>query len=164
MQSSWQMGWTAKASGRAMPRVDRSEPVVSSRHPNNHVGQTAGLLGRATARAVGLWRLLAPTDKNQQTESGNGGNEPGRTLSVFFLFWEGVRRLVARVAGGGLQTMSIAGQVSRAMLSRYSHVRMEAKRRALAEIATRQGAADEKHLEKAERRAAKVIAHPLMVQ
>jgi hypothetical protein len=31
--------------------------------------------------------------------------------------------------------MSIAGHVSRAMLSRYSHVRMEAKRRALDEIA-----------------------------
>ena len=38
--------------------------------------------------------------------------------------------------------MSIAGHVSRAMLSRYSHVRMEAKRRALDEIATRQRAAD----------------------
>ena len=37
--------------------------------------------------------------------------------------------------------MSIAGHVSRAMLSRYSHVRMEAKRRALDEIATRQRAA-----------------------
>jgi hypothetical protein len=32
--------------------------------------------------------------------------------------------------------MSIAGHVSRTMLSRYSHVRMEAKRRALDEIAT----------------------------
>jgi len=40
--------------------------------------------------------------------------------------------------------MSIAGHVSRAMLSRYSHVRMEAKRRALDEIATRQRDADEK--------------------
>ena len=40
--------------------------------------------------------------------------------------------------------MSIAGHVSRAMLSRYSHVRMEAKRRALDEIGTRQAAADEK--------------------
>jgi hypothetical protein len=40
--------------------------------------------------------------------------------------------------------MSIAGHVSRAMLSRYSHVRMEAKRRALDEIATRQREADEK--------------------
>jgi hypothetical protein len=40
--------------------------------------------------------------------------------------------------------MSIAGHVSRAMLSRYSHVRMEAKRRALDEIANRQCAADDK--------------------
>jgi hypothetical protein len=37
--------------------------------------------------------------------------------------------------------MSIAGHGSRAMLSRYSHVRMEAKRRALDEIATRQNVA-----------------------
>ena len=43
--------------------------------------------------------------------------------------------------------MSIAGHVSRAMLSRYSHVRMEAKRRALDEIAARQRAADEKRNE-----------------
>jgi hypothetical protein len=38
------------------------------------------------------------------------------------------------------------------MLSRYSHVRMEAKRRALDEIAARQRAADEKRKEDAERR------------
>jgi len=43
--------------------------------------------------------------------------------------------------------MSIAGQVSQAMLSPYSDVRMEAKRRALDQIATRQRAADEKRLE-----------------
>jgi hypothetical protein len=36
----------------------------------------------------------------------------------------------------------IAGQVSRAMLSRYSHVKMEVKRRALDEVAVRQCAAD----------------------
>jgi hypothetical protein len=48
--------------------------------------------------------------------------------------------------------MSIAGHVSRAMLSRYSHVRMEAKRRALDEIASRQRAADEKRRAEAERR------------
>lgn len=40
--------------------------------------------------------------------------------------------------------MSIAGHVSRAMLSRYSQVRLEAKRRALDEIAVRQRAADVK--------------------
>jgi len=38
--------------------------------------------------------------------------------------------------------MSIAGHVSLAMLSRYSHVRMEAKRRAPDEIAARQRAAE----------------------
>ncbi len=43
--------------------------------------------------------------------------------------------------------MSIAGHVSRAMLARYSHVRMEAKRRVLDEIAARQRAADEKRNE-----------------
>ena len=44
-----------------------------------------------------------------------------------------------------------AGHVSRAMLSRYSHVRIEAKRRALDEIAARQCASDEKRKEDAER-------------
>ena len=33
--------------------------------------------------------------------------------------------------------MSIVGYLSRAMLSRYSHVRMEVKRRAIEEIAAR---------------------------
>jgi hypothetical protein len=47
--------------------------------------------------------------------------------------------------------VSIAEHVSRAMLSRYSHVRMEAKRRALDEIATRQRAADENRKAEAER-------------
>ena len=48
--------------------------------------------------------------------------------------------------------MSIARHVSRAMLLRYSHVRMESKRRALDEIAARQRAADEKRKEEALRR------------
>jgi hypothetical protein len=43
--------------------------------------------------------------------------------------------------------MNIAGHVSRAMLSRYSHVRMEVMRRAFDEIAARQPAADEKRRE-----------------
>src|SRR5450759_5626018 len=46
-----------------------------------------------------------------------------------------------------------AGHGSRAMLSRYSHVRMEAKRRALDEIAVRQRAADEKRGDAERRRA-----------
>ena len=56
--------------------------------------------------------------------------------------------------------MSIAG-VSRAMLSRYSHVRMEAKRRALDEIAARQCAADEKRQREAQHPAA---SQPAVVQ
>ena len=47
--------------------------------------------------------------------------------------------------------MSVAGYVSRAMLSRYSHNRLEAKRRALDEIAVLQRAADEKRSAEAER-------------
>ena len=52
--------------------------------------------------------------------------------------------------------MSVAERVSHAMLSRYSHVRMEAKGRALDEIAARQRAADEKRSEEAEERKARV--------
>ena len=56
--------------------------------------------------------------------------------------------------------MSIAGHVSRAMLSRYSHVRMEAKRRALDEIAARQSAADEERQKDTVRRDAAVAVVP----
>jgi hypothetical protein len=61
--------------------------------------------------------------------------------------------------------MSIAGHVSRAMLSRYSHVRMEAKRRALDEIAARQCAADEKRQQEVERREqAAMVPQAVVVQ
>ena len=61
--------------------------------------------------------------------------------------------------------MSIAGHVSRAMLSHYSHVRMEAKRRALDEIAARQRAADAKRQKEAERQQqAAVVSEDVVVQ
>jgi hypothetical protein len=61
--------------------------------------------------------------------------------------------------------MAIAGLVSRAKLSRYSHVRMEAKRRALDEIAVRQRAADERRKTEAERQqAAAVTSQSAVVQ
>ncbi len=60
--------------------------------------------------------------------------------------------------------MSIAGHVSRAMLSRYSHVRMEAKRRALDEIAARQLAADEKRKAESERQQTLVVTESVVVQ
>ena len=56
---------------------------------------------------------------------------------------------LAESGAGDEVIMSIAGHVSRAMLSRYSHVRMEAKRRALDGIAARQCAADDKRREQA---------------
>ena len=59
--------------------------------------------------------------------------------------------------------MSFAGHVSRAMLSRYSHVRMEAKRRALDEIAVRWRAVDEKRKEDAQQQAA-VVSQAVVVQ
>jgi len=49
------------------------------------------------------------------------------------------------------------------MLSRYSHVRMQAKRRALDEIAARQRAADEKRSKQAEPMKTGV-SEPAMVQ
>lgn len=61
--------------------------------------------------------------------------------------------------------MEIAGHVSRQMLSQYSHIRMEAKRKALAEI-DHQRAAKKAEREKAQRHAAAVdsVAQPLPVQ
>jgi hypothetical protein len=68
-------------------------------------------------------------------------------------------------SGAGEVIMSIAGHVSRAMLSRYSHVRMEATRRALDEIAARQRAADEKRKNEAERQQqAAPVSQPVLVQ
>ena len=59
-------------------------------------------------------------------------------------------------SGAGDQTiMEIGGHVSRQMLSRYSHIRMEAKRKALAEV-DRQRAAGKAQREKAQRHAATV--------
>jgi integrase len=76
--------------------------------------------------------------------------------------------LVTELAEGGAGDeviMSIAGHVSRAMLSRYSHVRMEAKRCVLDEIATRQRAADEKRKAEVERQKQVLVAsQPILVQ
>ena len=94
--------------------------------------------------------------------------DPTRPITSFKTAWIKVRQkagvkgrwhdnrhtLVTELAESGAGDeviMSIAGHVSRAMLSRYSHVRMEAKRRALDEIAARQCASDEKRKEDAER-------------
>jgi hypothetical protein len=85
-------------------------------------------------------------------------------------YWEHENRhtLVTELAESGAGDeviMSIAGHVSRAMLSRYSHVRMEAKRRALDEIAARQKAADKKREAKIEGpQQAAVVSQSTLVQ
>jgi site-specific recombinase XerD len=72
---------------------------------------------------------------------------------------------LAESGAGDEVIMSIAGHVSRAMLSRYSHVRMEAKQLALDEIASRQRAADEKRKAEAERQqAAPAVSQSALVQ
>src|SRR4051812_20274417 len=99
--------------------------------------------------------------------------DPTRPITSFKTAWTKVREkagvkgrwhdnrhtLVTELAESGAGDeviMSIAGHVSRAMLSRYSHVRMEAKRRALDEIARRQRDADENRNRKAEQQSAAV--------
>jgi integrase len=106
--------------------------------------------------------------------------DPTRPITSFKTAWNKVREkagvkgrwhdnrhtLVTELAEGGAGDeviMSIAGHVSRAMLSRYSHVRMEAKRRALDQIAACQNAADGKRKEEAERREHGAVAPESLV-
>jgi integrase len=94
--------------------------------------------------------------------------DPTRPITSFKTAWTRVRQkagvrgrwhdnrhtLITELAesGAGDETiMGIAGHVSRAMLSRYSHIRMAAKRHALDEIAASQRAADEKRQKETER-------------
>ena len=70
---------------------------------------------------------------------------------------------LAESGAGDEVIMSIAGHVSRAMLSRYSHVRMEAKRRALDAIAARQRAADERRQKELERHQPIAVVSPSTV-
>ena len=104
--------------------------------------------------------------------------DPTRPITSFKTAWIKVRKkagvkgrwhdnrhtLVTELSESGAGDeviMSIAGHVSRAMLSRYSHVRMEAKRRALDEIAARQRTADEKRQLEVERLQQAAVVSPL---
>lgn len=106
--------------------------------------------------------------------------DPTRPITSFKTAWTRVRKeagvkgrwhdnrhtLVTELAEGGAGDeviMSIAGHVSRAMLSRYSHVRMEAKRRALDEVATRQQAADQRRKDEAQRQQQNPVASESVV-
>jgi integrase len=93
--------------------------------------------------------------------------DPTRPVTSFKTVWNKIRTeakvtgrwhdnrhtLVTELAESGAGDeviMSIAGHVSRQMLSRYSHVRNEAKRKALDEIASRQRAAEDAARKKAD--------------
>jgi len=71
---------------------------------------------------------------------------------------------LAEPGAGDEAIVSIAGHVSLAMLSRYSHVRMDAKRRVLDEIAARRCAAGEKRKKEAEQRQVTAEAQSAVVQ
>jgi integrase len=76
--------------------------------------------------------------------------------------------LITELAESGARNetiMEIAGHVSRQMLSRYSHIRMEAKRKALTEV-DRQRAADKAQREETQPHAGDVnsVAPGLPVQ
>jgi hypothetical protein len=94
----------------------------------------------------------ALNDKGRINRSKKKGRDSGRPLHAkvrvgvfaqldYFLFADDL----------GVIRRTHIKHVSRAMLSRYSHVRMEAKRRALDEIAARQRGADEKREQEIER-------------
>ena len=95
-----------------------------------------------------------------------GGSCRGRAMKP--KSWHDNRHtLVTELAESGAGDevfMSIAGHVSRAILSRYIHVRMEAERRALNEIAARQLATDEKRCAEAEQQRALVVFESVVVQ
>jgi integrase len=106
--------------------------------------------------------LVAPAAPCASLDHGRVPSRPFRTAwtkvrknaNVVGRWHDNRHTLVTELAESGAGDeviMSIAGHVSRAMLSRYSHVRMEAKRRALDEIAARQRTADEKRKVEAER-------------
>jgi hypothetical protein len=99
-----------------------------------------GIIGRRSPE--GMWDYLLSLLRRE----GNGGVDEGARQSEGCWTLGPVNRhtLITELAESGAGDeviMSIAGHVSAAMLSRYSHVRMEAKRRALEGIAARQSAA-----------------------
>jgi integrase len=106
-------------------------------------------------------RLPSDPERAQRLRS----PDPTRPVTSFKTAWTNIRKaakvqgrwhdnrhtLVTELAESGAGDeviMQIAGHVSRAMLARYSHIRIEAKRRALEAIAARQQAAEKRAAEK----------------
>ena len=95
------------------------------------------------ARSALLGRTVAASTR-PVTTLGTAGIKVRKKANVFGRWHDNRHTLVAEPSKSGARDeviMSIAGHVSRAMLSRYSPVRMEATRRTLDEIAALQRAA-----------------------
>jgi integrase len=106
---------------------------------------------------------------------GRGHMDPARPVTTLKTAWKTVRKnakvkgrwhdnrhtLITELAesGAGDETiMAIAGHVSRQMLSRYSHIRTEAKRTALEDVVARRQAERTLNKEAAEKEAAEAAA------
>src|SRR5450759_1224269 len=135
------------------------EPCRTSLSPRRSPRLCCWALWRSISKAS--WsgtarRASSPTTRKPTSTSSRRISVRAGALRRSWLRWhDNQHTLVTELAESGAGDeviMSIAGHVSRAMLSRYSHVRMEAKRRALDEIAARQRAADEKRKEEAEQK------------
>src|ERR1017187_3489879 len=134
------------------------EPCRTSLSPRRSPRLCCWALWRSISKAS--WsgtarRASSPTTKKPTSTSSRRISVRAGALRRSWLRWHDNRHTLATElaeSGAGDEViMSIAGHVSRAMLSRYSHVRMEAKRRALDEIAARQRTADERRKEEGER-------------
>jgi integrase len=128
---------------------------------------------------------LRPSCPKSRLATGYRGqpNDPARPVTTLRTAWTKVRdrakvvgrwhdnrhALVTEIAESGAGDeviMSIAGHVSPAMLSRYSHGRMKAKRHALDGITALQRSADEKRkAETARKQSAKAaVSHAAVAQ
>src|ERR1035437_187479 len=135
------------------------EPCRTSLSPRRSPRLCCWALWRSISKAS--WsgtarRASSPTTRKPTSTSSRRISVRAGALRRSWLRWHDNRyTLVTELSESGAGDeviMSIAGHVSAAMLSRYPHVRMEAKRRALDEIGARQCAADKKRKKDAERR------------
>ena len=137
-------GTGSKPKGKPRKYQDGPSPCAGTRS-----GEGWGFLGLLSGLG---WGLSAPGSRR------GCGSTAAHDFGEHDRYRHTLVTELAESGAGDEVIMSIAGHVSRAMLSRYSHVRMEAKRRALDEIAARQGAADKKRKEEAKRQQQAAVA------
>ena len=141
-------GHDAQRSSRFPPR--NTKPCCRQLARQNWPAFThVGAAGATAPPGGGLAARLPPAAREWRRDRQPGGWDPPA--------WQRVRRRRR-------DDHEYRGHVSRAVLSRYFHVRMEAKRRALDEIAARQNSADEKRKKEAEQKQVVVVSHVAVIQ